>query len=42
MCPDWDLNQQPFGAQEGAPTEAPGQGPVLFLIHNLGPADVKG
>ena len=25
MCPDWELNLQPFGTQDNAPTEPPGQ-----------------
>ena len=32
MCPDWELNQQPFGSQAGAPSTEPHQpGPDPFF-----------
>ena len=34
MCPDWELNQQPFGSQAGAQSAEPHQ-PGLYYIFLL-------
>ena len=36
MCPDWELNQRPFGSQAGTQsTEPPSQGLSIFLMEGL-------
>ena len=31
MCPDWELNLQPFGVRDNTPTKPAGQGSTCFF-----------